>query len=142
MGVQSRLFGTDGIRGRANEEPLTPELAVAFGRAVAAKFGPAGGPVVIGRDTRISGPMLEQAVAAGISAMGVDVIAARALRRRFAYGCLDWSERRLHLGGALGAAFFNVARTRKWLRPNLDSRALSLTALGRREIQSRFGIAL
>jgi phosphoglucosamine mutase len=76
MGVQSRLFGTDGIRGRANEEPLTPESAVAFGRAVAAKFGPAGGPVVIGRDTRLSGPMLEQAVAAGVAAMGVDVILA------------------------------------------------------------------
>jgi phosphoglucosamine mutase len=76
MGVQSRLFGTDGIRGRANEEPLTPELAVAFGQTVAAKFGPAGGPVVIGRDTRISGPMLEQAVAAGVAAMGVDVLLA------------------------------------------------------------------
>src|SRR5471030_2785615 len=76
MGVQSRLFGTDGIRGRANEEPLTPERAVAFGRAVATKFGPAGGPVVIGRDTRISGPMLEQAVAAGVAAMGVDVLLA------------------------------------------------------------------
>ena len=76
MGVQSRLFGTDGIRGRANVEPLTPELAVAFGRAVAAKFGPAGGPVAIGRDTRISGPMLEQAVAAGVAAMGVDVLLA------------------------------------------------------------------
>lgn len=80
MGVQSRLFGTDGIRGRANEEPLTPELAVAFGRAVAAKFGGSGlgqsgsPPVVIGRDTRLSGPMLEQAVAAGVAAMGVDVI--------------------------------------------------------------------
>lgn len=73
MGIHSRLFGTDGIRGRANEEPLTPELAVAFGRAVAAKFGPAGGPVVIGRDPRISGPMLEQAVAAGAVAMGIDV---------------------------------------------------------------------
>jgi phosphoglucosamine mutase len=74
MGAQSRLFGTDGIRGRANEEPLTPEMAVAFGRAVAAKFGQAGKPVVIGRDTRISGPMLEHAVAAGIAAMGVDVV--------------------------------------------------------------------
>ena len=74
MGVQSRLFGTDGIRGRANEEPLTPELAVAFGRAVAAKFGQSGKPVVIGRDTRISGPMLEQAVAAGVAAMGIDVM--------------------------------------------------------------------
>jgi phosphoglucosamine mutase len=74
MGATSRLFGTDGIRGRANEEPLTPELALAFGRAIALKFGGAGWPVVIGRDTRISGPMLEQAVAAGIAAMGTDVI--------------------------------------------------------------------
>jgi phosphoglucosamine mutase len=76
MGVQSRLFGTDGIRGRANVEPLTPELAVAFGRAVAAKFGRPSQPVVIGRDTRLSGPMLEQAVAAGVAAMGVDVLLA------------------------------------------------------------------
>ena len=76
MGAQSRLFGTDGIRGRANVEPLTPEMAVAFGRAVAAKFGRPGRPVVIGRDTRISGPMLEQAVAAGVVAMGVDVLLA------------------------------------------------------------------
>jgi phosphoglucosamine mutase len=74
MGAHSRLFGTDGIRGCANVEPLTPELAVAFGRAVAAKFGRESKPVVIGRDTRISGPMLESAVAAGIAAMGVNVI--------------------------------------------------------------------
>ena len=76
MGAQSRLFGTDGIRGRANVEPLTPEMAVAFGRAIAAKFGRPGQSVIIGRDTRLSGPMLEQAVAAGISAMGVDVLLA------------------------------------------------------------------
>jgi phosphoglucosamine mutase len=74
MGVQSRLFGTDGIRGRANEGPLTPEMAVAFGRAVAVKFGQPNRAVVIGRDTRLSGPMLEQAVAAGVAAMGVDVV--------------------------------------------------------------------
>ena len=92
MGVQSRLFGTDGIRGRANEEPLTPELAVAFGRAVAAKFGQPGQPVVIGRDTRLSGPMLEQAVAAGVAAMGVDVLLARRgadSRRRFSDAASD-----------------------------------------------------
>ena len=76
MGDQSRLFGTDGIRGRANVDPLTPEMAVAFGRAIAAKFGRPGQPVIIGRDTRLSGPMLEQAVAAGIAAMGVDVLLA------------------------------------------------------------------
>jgi phosphoglucosamine mutase len=74
MGTPSRLFGTDGIRGVANVGPLTPEMAVAFGRAVAAKFGREGKAVVIGRDTRRSGPMLESAVAAGIGAMGVDVV--------------------------------------------------------------------
>ena len=77
MGNKTRLFGTDGIRGRAHEHPLTPEFATAFGRAIAAKFGPAGGPLVIGRDTRISGPMLEQAVAAGAASMGVDVVLPR-----------------------------------------------------------------
>jgi len=74
MGTQTRLFGTDGIRGQANVGPLTPEMAVAFGRAVAAKFVQPGKPLIIGRDTRLSGPMLEQAVAAGASAMGVDVL--------------------------------------------------------------------
>jgi phosphoglucosamine mutase len=72
MGAQSRLFGTDGIRGRANEGALTRDMAMAFGRAVAVKFGQPGKPVIIGRDTRISGPMLEQAVASGVAAMGVD----------------------------------------------------------------------
>jgi len=74
MGTPTRLFGTDGIRGQANTGPLTPEMAVAFGRAVAAKFGQAGKPLIIGRDTRLSGPMLEQAVAAGAAAMGIDVL--------------------------------------------------------------------
>jgi phosphoglucosamine mutase len=74
MGAQSKFFGTDGIRGRANEEPLTPEFAVTFGRAVASKFGRPGRPLVIGRDTRLSGSMLEQGVAAGAAAMGVDVV--------------------------------------------------------------------
>jgi phosphoglucosamine mutase len=72
--AQSRLFGTDGIRGRFNEEPLTLELAAAFGRAVASRFGREGRPIVIGRDTRVSGPLLESAVASGIAAMGVDVL--------------------------------------------------------------------
>jgi phosphoglucosamine mutase len=69
-----RLFGTDGIRGRAGEGNLTVAMATAFGRAVAVKFGAAGRPIVIGRDTRESGPELEQAVAAGIAAMGHDVM--------------------------------------------------------------------
>ncbi len=63
-------FGTDGIRGIANTE-LTPELALALGRAAARVLG--GDRVVIGRDTRISGPLLESALAAGFAAEGVTV---------------------------------------------------------------------
>ena len=74
------------------------------------------------------------------AALGIDVEAARALRRRFAYGCLDWSERKPHLAGAMGAALLNVALKRKWVIQDLDSRALTITRTGRREIQARFGL--
>jgi DNA-binding transcriptional ArsR family regulator len=75
-------------------------------------------------------------------ALGIDVVATSGLRRRFAFPCLDWSERRPHLGGALGAALLNVVLKRKWLIPDLDSRALSVTGLGRRELGTRFGLRL
>ena len=75
-------------------------------------------------------------------ALGIDVEATRTLRRRFAYACVDWSERRPHLGGALGAALLKVALKRKWVLQDLDSRALGVTSLGRREILSRFGLRL
>ncbi len=73
----ARLFGTDGVRGTANKE-LTPELAYHMGRAAAAYFGARKErPVfLIGRDTRRSGPMLESALAAGINAVGGDVVLA------------------------------------------------------------------
>jgi phosphoglucosamine mutase len=66
-----RLFGTDGVRGVANRE-LTPELALAVGRALGARLQQ-GARVVIGRDTRRSGPMLEGALAAGLASAGLDV---------------------------------------------------------------------
>ena len=72
--------------------------------------------------------------------LGVVVAEIRRLRRRFAFACLDWSERRFHLGGAIGAALLTAALKKKWLRQELDSRALSVTSLGRREFESRFGI--
>src|SRR5260370_2877078 len=75
-----------------------------------------------------------------LEALGVDIAAARALRRRFAFACLDWSERRSHLGGALGAALLNLLLKRKWVTQDLDSRALTITTLGRREMQSHFGL--
>lgn len=73
-------------------------------------------------------------------ALGIDVEATRALRRRFALPCLDWSERRPHIGGALGAALLNVALERKWVTQDLDSRALGVTSRGRREMLARFGV--
>jgi hypothetical protein len=74
--------------------------------------------------------------------LGIDLDAVRTLRRRFAYACLDWSERRPHIGGALGAALLTVALKRKWVLQDLDSRALDITNFGRREILARFGIQL
>lgn len=72
--------------------------------------------------------------------LGIEVDAAAALRRRFAFPCLDWSERRPHLGGALGAAVLTLALKRRWVAEDLDSRALSVTKAGQREWQSRFGL--
>ena len=77
---------------------------------------------------------------AGLETLGVDVDATRALRRRFAAPCLDWSERRYHLAGALGAALLSLALKRKWIVRDLDSRVLTVTSLGRRELGRRLGI--
>jgi DNA-binding transcriptional ArsR family regulator len=76
----------------------------------------------------------------GCRALGIDLETTRGLRRRFAFACLDWSERRPHLGGALGAALLRVALRHKWLVPDLDSRALTITPAGRRELRARFGL--
>ena len=77
--VTGQLFGTDGIRGTANEWPITPELALSLGKAVAHVAGrntpKAHVPrILIGKDTRLSGYMIEQAIAAGICSMGARVI--------------------------------------------------------------------
>jgi phosphoglucosamine mutase len=70
-----RLFGTDGVRGVANVYPMTAEMVMELGRALAylIRNGNHRHRVVIGKDTRLSGYMLEQALAAGITSMGVDV---------------------------------------------------------------------
>src|SRR5210317_1770022 len=69
-----KLFGTDGIRGAANEYPMTAEMAVRVGRAVATVFRDHSGKpkIIIGRDTRLSGQMLESAMVAGICSAGGD----------------------------------------------------------------------
>jgi DNA-binding transcriptional ArsR family regulator len=72
--------------------------------------------------------------------LGVDVEAARQMRRRFAFPCLDWSERRDHLAGAVGAVLLDLIVRRKWVIRELDSRALSLTPHGRREMRRHFDL--
>lgn len=71
-----RLFGTDGIRGVANEYPMTPEMALKLGMATGYYFGRHSrqGRILIGKDTRLSCYMFENALASGISAMGADVM--------------------------------------------------------------------
>ena len=77
----------------------------------------------------------------GLLAFGIDAAALQQQRRRFAYACLDWSERKPHLAGSLAAALLNLAISRKWLRRELDSRALTITRLGEREFLTSFGLS-
>lgn len=78
--------------------------------------------------------------AKALAGLGIDVEATCNLRRRFAYACVDWSERRPHLGGALGSALLHLVLKRKWVAQDLDSRALTITTIGRREMATRFGL--
>jgi phosphoglucosamine mutase len=71
--MSRRYFGTDGIRGRAGEPPITAEFAARLGRALVEVLGISRPVVAIGRDTRASGPMLEEALARGIVSAGGDV---------------------------------------------------------------------
>jgi phosphoglucosamine mutase len=73
--MMGKLFGTDGIRGKANRYPITPEIAMKVGRAIASFFKEGEG-IVIGRDPRISGEMIESALIAGICSMGVNAYRA------------------------------------------------------------------
>jgi phosphoglucosamine mutase len=75
--MEKKLFGTDGVRGVANIDPMTTEMAMQLGRAAAFVFKSGGKRrhrVVIGKDTRLSGYMIENALVAGICSMGVDVL--------------------------------------------------------------------
>src|SRR5215475_13263548 len=81
MGEPKRIFGTDGVRGTANVEPVTAETALKLGRAAGHVFknlesqsrGRGRHRIVLGKDTRLSGYMLENALSSGILSMGVDV---------------------------------------------------------------------
>ena len=75
--MKKKLFGTDGIRGEANRYPITADVALQVGQAVARVLGTARskrGRAVLGKDTRISGYMLEHAITSGLLSMGMDVL--------------------------------------------------------------------
>jgi len=77
MSEKGRLFGTDGVRGRANRYPMTAEMALSLGQAIAHVFrgmSSRSKRIIIGKDTRLSGYLFENALVAGITSMGVDVI--------------------------------------------------------------------
>jgi phosphoglucosamine mutase len=77
MSENEKLFGTDGVRGKANVHPMTAEVALSLGQAIAHVFKRQGGArhrIIIGKDTRLSGYLFEDALAAGICSMGADVI--------------------------------------------------------------------
>src|SRR5208282_6887795 len=76
MNETRHLFGTDGVRGVANIHPMTAEVGLQLGRVLAyvIKYGPGRKHIVVGKDTRISGYLLEYAITAGICSMGVDVL--------------------------------------------------------------------
>lgn len=73
--AKKKFFGTDGIRGQFGHYPITTEFAYQFGQSIALVFASQkSAPILIGRDTRTSGPTLEKAIVAGIISQGVDVI--------------------------------------------------------------------
>ena len=69
-----RYFGTDGVRGRVGEHPMTVDFALQLASAAARVLAPEGGTVLIGKDTRLSGYMFESALEAGFVAAGVNVM--------------------------------------------------------------------
>jgi hypothetical protein len=77
-----------------------------------------------------------------LRALGIDVAALSAQRRPFARQCLDWSERRPHIAGALGAALLQALLERRWLTGVRDTRALRLTMAGRDALSSLLGLTL
>lgn len=74
--------------------------------------------------------------------LGVDVAEARRGKRRFAYACVDWTERRPHLGGALGAALCAAAVAHGWVVRQPATRAVIVTDAGARALRERFDIAM
>jgi len=86
--------------------------------------------------------LVTKAGSAEFSTLGVDLTAVARNRRKFAYPCLDWSERRDHLGGALGAALADRLLAMGWIARAHESRLVTVTPAGQRGLARRFGVRL
>jgi len=112
---------------------LAGRLGVAFTRALVE----AG--VLVRRNGAFSlGPQAEPV----LGGLGIDLDALRGERRRLVRGCLDWSERELHVAGALGAALADRVLELGWIERRPGTRSVAVTAEGRRSLERRFGIRL
>jgi len=97
------------------------------------------------RDFVVLGDEAGEVMPAGmefLTRLGVDLAAARAKRRVFCRPCLDWTERRPHIGGAVGAALAKRCFELKWIEQLRDSRALAITPAGRRGLVEVFGLSV
>ena len=90
--------------------------------------------------TGANGYLLSVEGAAAFAELGLDMDGVRKSRRRFACSCLDWSERRPHLGGALGAALMAMLVKDGWIERDLDSRALAITRAGKSRFKRVFAL--
>lgn len=92
----------------------------------------------------IAGGAVELGPSAGavFGGLGVDLEPARRAKRKFAFGCLDWTERELHLGGALGAALCARCVEAQWVERTPGTRAVRLTGAGSDALNSRLGVTL
>jgi DNA-binding transcriptional ArsR family regulator len=97
------------------------------------------------RDFVLLGDEAGEVTSAGtefLARLGVDLAAARAKRRVFCRPCLDWTERRPHIGGAVGAALAKRCFELKWIEQARDSRALTITPAGRHGLLEAFGLSV
>ncbi|HYD52188.1 MAG TPA: winged helix-turn-helix domain-containing protein [Gemmatimonadaceae bacterium] len=117
---------------RACYDHLAGALGVAVTEALVAR-----GALVL-HDERYEVPTGSEGLL--VDGLGVDLAAARASRRQFARACLDWTERRWHLAGALGAELLRSLRERGWLEAVEGRRALRVTPLGRRALRATLGL--
>jgi DNA-binding transcriptional ArsR family regulator len=96
------------------------------------------------RDFVVLGDEAGEVTAAGMeffNQLGVDLTAAKSKRRVFCRPCLDWTERRPHIGGAVGAALARRCFDLKWIERVRETRALAITPAGRRALMDHFGIS-